>query len=50
MMIAVLPLVSRRKFSWIARSVSVSTALVASSSSKIGASLSMARAILSRWR
>ena len=44
------PRISRSSEAWIARSDSESSAEVASSSSRMGASLSSARAIDRRWR
>lgn len=49
-MTAVRPLVTTARERWIAASVSLSTALVASSSTKITGSLRMARAMEMRWR
>jgi hypothetical protein len=46
----VLPSISRYRLAWIAASTSLSSALVASSSSRMGASLSITRAIAMRWR
>jgi hypothetical protein len=50
MAITVLPCISVFRLAWIADSTSESSALVASSSSRIGASLSMTRAIAIRCR
>ena len=46
----VLPSINRYRLRWIADSTSESSALVASSSSRIGASFSITRAIAIRWR
>ena len=50
MMIVVRPTLSRSSASWTSRSDSLSSELVASSSSRIGGSLRIARAIATRWR
>ena len=49
-MIVVRPTLSRSSASWTSRSDSLSSELVASSSSRIGGSLRIARAIATRWR
>ncbi len=46
----VLPSITRPSAVWIAASTSLSSAEVASSSTRIGASLRMARASAMRWR
>ena len=50
MAMTVLPSIILSRLSWMAASTSESSALVASSSSRIGASLSMTRAMAMRWR
>ena len=46
----VLPSISLYRLCWMAASTSLSSALVASSSSRIGASFSITRAMAMRWR
>ena len=46
----VLPCISVSRLAWIAASTSESSALVASSSSRIGASFRITRAMAMRWR
>ena len=48
--ITVLPSISPSSCSWMASSTSLSSAEVASSSTRIGASFSTTRAIAMRWR
>ena len=48
--ITVLPAISVLRLSWIAASTSLSSAEVASSSTRIGAFLRITRAIAMRWR
>ena len=50
MAMTVLPAISRCSWLWIAASTSLSSAEVASSSTRIGAFLSNTRAIATRWR
>ena len=50
MAMTVLPSISVASDSWIAASISESSAEVASSRTRIGASLRMTRAIAMRWR
>ena len=50
MAITVLPAIISFRLSWMADSTSESSALVASSSSRMGAFLSMTRAMATRWR
>ena len=50
MAITVLPFISSYRLAWMAASTSLSSALVASSSSRMGASFSITRAMATRWR
>jgi hypothetical protein len=50
MAMTVLPCIISSRLSWMATSTSESSALVASSSSRIGAFLSITRAMATRWR